>query len=90
MCSARLPDPDLSFQERAAIATRRDFVIEKMPEAAAMIKELYALGMIDGWRAVVKAGPLTDDERQAVTSSSGQRDSPHDFPKGSRFVAQPK
>lgn len=78
------------MQERADIAARRDFVIEQMPEAAAMIKELYALGMIDGWRAVVKAGPLTDEERQAVASSAGQPNSPHDFPKGSRFIAPPE
>ncbi len=39
-----------------AIAERRAFIHEHMPEMLPEIKELHALGMIDGWRNVTYAG----------------------------------
>lgn len=45
-----------SMAERESIVTRRTFIHEHMPEMLPEIKELHALGMIDGWRNVTYAG----------------------------------
>lgn len=44
--------PPLSEAEHARIKQTIAIVKEKMPEIVPMIKELHALGMIDGWRSV--------------------------------------
>jgi hypothetical protein len=43
----------LSPAESERVAVNRDFILENMPDAASFIKELYAEGMIDGWRSVI-------------------------------------
>jgi hypothetical protein len=44
-------------RDREQIAENRAAVLEKLPELVPFIKELHALGMIDGWRNVVDVGP---------------------------------
>ncbi|NDP59565.1 MAG: hypothetical protein GZ090_09430 [Oxalobacteraceae bacterium] len=44
--------PPLSATEHARIKATIAIAKEKCPELVQMVKELYALGMIDGWRSV--------------------------------------
>lgn len=44
--------PPLTEAEHARIKETIAIVKEKLPELVPMIKELHALGMIDGWRSV--------------------------------------
>jgi len=50
----RLLHPDL---DREQIAANKAAVMERLPELLPFIRELHALGMIDGWRNVVEVGP---------------------------------
>ncbi|WP_025916151.1 hypothetical protein [Herminiimonas sp. CN] len=50
--AASKPLPPLSEAEHARIKQTIAIVKEKCPELVPMIKELHALGMIDGWRSV--------------------------------------
>lgn len=43
-----------------AIAKRRAFVHEHLPEAVPFIQELHGFGMIDGWRNVSRVGPAEE------------------------------
>lgn len=44
--------PALSDAERAAIAERKRLCEQHAPEFAAFMRQAYALGLIDGWRAL--------------------------------------
>ncbi|WP_025918269.1 hypothetical protein [Herminiimonas sp. CN] len=50
--AAPKPLPPLSEAEHARIKQTIATVKEEMPELLPMIKDLHALGMIDGWRSV--------------------------------------
>lgn len=50
----------LSDGEKAAIAQRREFVHEHLPEAVDFVKQLHELGMIEGWRNVTRVGMIED------------------------------
>lgn len=51
---------ELSAAEAERVAVNCDFVLKNIPEAASFIKDLYAEGMIDGWRAVSNCKPITE------------------------------
>lgn len=44
--------PPLTEAQHASIKATIAIVKEEMPEVVPMIKELHAMGMIDGWRSV--------------------------------------
>lgn len=44
--------PPVSEAERIRITETIAILKEKVPEVVTMVKEMHALGMIDGWRAV--------------------------------------
>lgn len=43
----------LTPSQQAEIAERKALVEEHLPEGVVLIKQLFELGMIDGWRSVV-------------------------------------
>lgn len=46
------PAAELSPAEIERVAANRSFVLQHMPEFVDFIKELHAVGAIDGWRCV--------------------------------------
>lgn len=46
------PQRELSPAEAERVAVNRQFILKNLPEAAALIKDLYTEGLIDGWRSV--------------------------------------
>ncbi|MCE5181655.1 MAG: hypothetical protein LLG15_07635 [Betaproteobacteria bacterium] len=48
----------LSEREKQRIAGNIADVKEHIPEAAVFFKALHGAGMVDGWRSVVRAGPI--------------------------------
>lgn len=57
----RLPPPPLSDAEKAKAAETAGQAKALMPEIVPIVKELYELGMIDGWRDVTIT-PLNGDD----------------------------
>lgn len=57
------PPRALTEREVEEVAARRRVVIEHMPEMVPVIKELQELGMIDGWRNVIKAHAFAPNEK---------------------------
>lgn len=57
----RQPPAPLSAEEKARAAATARQAKELMPEIVPMVKELYELGMIDGWRNVTIT-PLNGDD----------------------------
>lgn len=51
----------LTADEQAKVAFKKAFVEENIPEAVPFIKELYAEGLIDGWRSVVEVRQIEGD-----------------------------
>lgn len=51
----------LTAEEQAKVAFKKAFVEENIPEAVPFIKELYAEGLIDGWRSVLSARLIEGD-----------------------------
>lgn len=57
----RLPPAPLSDAEKTKAAATARQAKELMPEIVPIVKELYELGMIDGWRDVTIT-PLNGDD----------------------------
>lgn len=58
---ARAQDlPVLNDTERAAIAERKRLCEQYAPAFAAFIREAYALGLIEGWRALERVEIIGD------------------------------
>lgn len=60
---------NLTDAERARVAAARAQVLEHCPEAAALVKEFYDEGLIDGWRSVdfVPAGAPPPPQLYSLT-----------------------
>lgn len=57
---------DLSEAEKGQIARNKAFVLSNIPIAAEQIRQLFDLGMVDGWRCIVECHSFedkTDEER---------------------------
>lgn len=59
--AARKPPAPLADAEKARAAATARQAKELMPEIVPLVKELYELGMIDGWRNVTIT-PLNGDD----------------------------
>lgn len=46
------PPRELTDAEQARVAENRAFVLAHLPELVHFIKDLHAVGYLDGWRAV--------------------------------------
>lgn len=57
--SKAAPADDLTPEEIERIAINRALVLEHMPELVETIRELHAIGLIDGWRSVVRCDRIT-------------------------------
>ena len=60
--ATRAPEPDLSDDEIARTAALKQRHQELLPEFNEFVLELYKLGFIPGWRAVVSVERLTEDD----------------------------
>lgn len=49
----RRPPKPLSEADQQRVADNRAFVLEHIPDLVPIIKDLHAIGYIDGWRNVI-------------------------------------